>query len=150
MFDGKYIYLVPIWESAAALRYDPSQPFSQASSWQLFPADPGSGAIGSGSSPFFGAGGFDGRRLYFVPTFDIGGVGNGKLWAYDSAAGSFVEAKDWSSFNTISIGAFDFGGAVFDGQYLYLAPLGGGTFARFNAKETPAQPKLPSYFGSFF
>jgi hypothetical protein len=149
IFDGKYVYLVPSYASEFALQYDIAEPFTATASWKRHVPAPGSGAIGIPGTPQFVAGGFDGRYLYDVPGSSVIGTMDGLLVRHDATNGDFA-AAGWASFNTMSIHAATFGAAVFDGQYLYLAPWQTLTFARFDAKDPPGQPRLPEYFGSFF
>jgi hypothetical protein len=55
-------------------------------------------------------------------------------------------------FDTTSVHAkaAGFGGSVFDGRYLYLAPAASGVVARFDAKTPSSRPCQPSFFGSFY
>jgi hypothetical protein len=68
---------------------------------------------------------------------------------FDTTA-SFGTATSWSTFDTSSLGAGvgQFAGAVFDGEYLYLAPATSGVVVRFDARSPPALPAGQS--GSFF
>jgi hypothetical protein len=150
VFDGTYVYLVPSAASGEALRYDISMPFADVSSWALRAPAPNTGSIGAANTPAFASGGFDGRFVYFVPSPIAGGMTNGLTVRYDETLGTFSDAG-WSSFNASNYtnGA---GAAVFDGEYFYFAggDYGDTTFARFQARDTAAQPKLPAYYGSFF
>jgi hypothetical protein len=107
---------------------------------------------------------YDGRFVYFPPV-NNGEDENGDQTVntialrYDTSAGSsdasqaaFEQTSSWSSFDTSTLPnkPENFGAAVFDGRYLYLASGDGSVLARFDAKEPPAQPKLPGYYGSFF
>jgi hypothetical protein len=111
----------------------------------------------------FGSMAFDGRYVYFVPLFngtalDGGYIYDGILARYDTTAG-FTDTAAWSTFDltTVSPDAVGFGGAGFDGQYVYLVSGWTSTFARFDAKEPPSMHHLCSnasalycFGGSFF
>jgi hypothetical protein len=147
-FDGTYVTFVPTYASQFALQYDPTKPFAEKASWTKHNPAPGSGEIGSGDTPTFGAAGFDGRSIYFAPNYTDDG--NDGLMLEHLASASFDDATSWSTFETTDVKAYDFGAVVFDGQYLYFAPGGAPYFARFDARATPLQPPLPHYFGSFY
>jgi len=150
MFDGTSIYFAPVATSADAVAYDTSRDFTNVASWQSYVPLPGTGTPGNSDAPIFSVGAFDGRFLYYVPGYS-GQLVPGATVARDDDTGAFRDTSSWSSYSTKSLKAMSFGSAVFDGQYLYLAPAGGPvTFARFDAKAISSQPKLPYYFGSFF
>jgi hypothetical protein len=130
------------------MQYDTSAPFTARSSWTERAPAPGSGQSAFDGTPVFATGAYDGRFLYYVPAPASGGFPNGTVVRHDGSQ-SFT-GGGWSSFDTRSLHASPFGAAVFDGKYLYLAPFDSVTFARFDAKDTPSQPSLPEYFGSFY
>ena len=150
-FDGRYVYFVPISSDGAAsdgmvTRYDTQGAFGNGSSWSTFATT----ALNANARGFAAAA-FDGRYVYFVPddVYQVGLVGI--VPRYDTLA-SFSAAASWSTFDitTASSNAKGFGAAVFDGRYLYFAPAGLSTVARFDAKSPPSMPSLPAFFGSFF
>jgi hypothetical protein len=149
IFDGSYVYLIPYYAGGNAARLDISGKFTAKSSWTTATPDPGAGSNG-GDVPTFGTGAFDGRFLYLSPSIEDDGGENGLLARESADAGAFIGSTPWETFDTTTLHAATFGASVFDGQYLYLAPLVGGTFARFETKQANLQPKLPHYFGSFF
>jgi hypothetical protein len=135
------VYFVPNGlngSDGVVVRYDPQAAFTNASSWTTFDL---TGAR-AGAVNFRGAM-FDGRRLYF-PQYA------GLLGAFDTTA-SFTSAFSWTVFDTktVSPDAFGFFGGAFDGRYVYFAPQTGSVVARFDARSTPAMPKLPAFYGSF-
>jgi len=151
MFDGTTIYFIPIDASGAVVAYDTSKSFTSASSWIEHLPEPGSGMLGSAITPGFGVGAFDGQFLYVLPSTLSSNPSNGLIVRESDTAGAFLDAGAWSTFDTKALKTTEFGAAVFDGEYLYLAPsTGGAAFARFHARSTSSQPKLPHYFGSFF
>jgi hypothetical protein len=146
-FDGRYVYFAGLVE----VQYDTTKPFADKSSWAVFDVSTlKAGARGFGSLAF------DGRYVYFLPLFngtdlDGGYIYDGILARYDTTLG-FTNTAAWSTFDTttLSSGAVGFGGAAFDGQYLYLVPGIKTTFARFVAKEPPSMPRLCSNASAFY
>jgi hypothetical protein len=157
IFDGRYVYFVPGSNSTApnglVMRYDTTTAFASTKSWSTFETSTLSAAAQS-----FINGGFDGRYVYFVPA---GGANDAVATRYDSEA-PFDDAASWSTFDlTLDYvdggsgggGRLAFGGAVFDGQFMYFVPVGqagsGTIVARFDAKTPSSLP--PGYaHGSFF
>jgi hypothetical protein len=155
-FDGRSIYLAPADGSyTVAAQYDTTLAFGVGNSWATYDLSPlfaGAPDAGAGLAPRFTGLTFDGRYIYFPPA--ISGTAQVHvdpfLVRYDTQA-PFVAPSAWSALDmkTFSASAASgYTGAVFDGQYVYLAPTDGQA-ARFKAK-TPAAPvNLPGYFGSF-
>lgn len=138
-FDGHYVYFVPYQNTAPqglVLRYDPQAPFGTGTSWTVFDAT----SVNALAKGFRGAA-FDGRFVYFVPSFD--GVAAGHMIVrYDSTA-AFADATSWSTFDLAAVPGYassGFVGAVFDGRYIYLSPLNGSKAMRFEARTTFALP----------
>ena len=157
-FDGRYAYFVPNGyngngSNGLVVRYDTTLTFSSSQSWQSFDA-----TMVNANAKGFAYSAFDGRYIYFLPC-NAGGAPSSELARYDTQ-GAFTSAGSWSVFDTTKVpgslqvpgGAKGFGGAVFDGRYLYLVPNGAGTrnglVLRFDAKSPPSMPK--GYSGSFF
>jgi hypothetical protein len=156
-FDGKYVYYAPN-ANGVVVRYNTATQFDVGSSWETFNAT----SVNASASGFVGAA-FDGRYVYFVPNATGAGA-DGVVLRYDSL-GSFTMSNAWSAFDVSSTNpsARGFGGAIFDGRYLYFVPdlNGGGTWdgvvARFDAKQPPLLtqlcPDAPALYcdpGSFF
>jgi len=121
-FDGRYVYFAPR-AYATVLRYDTMAPFSSASSWSWFKVT----KFGSA----FQAATFDGRFVYFVP-----GTGTTTVVRYDSLA-DFTNDASWSTFDLTTVAASGingFGGAGFDGRWVYLVPNNAYTTCRFDAR----------------
>jgi hypothetical protein len=144
-FDGRYLYFVPHLHGIV-LRLDTtsSQPTSP-SAWSVFDVAPLT-PIDAGTPQFAGAA-FDGRFVYFVPSTP----GFGVVTRYDTLS-TFASSCAWSTFDLTQLdpAASFYLGAVFDGQYVYFVPRGGGLVARFDAKTPPSQPNLPAFHGSFY
>ena len=72
---------------------------------------------------------FDGRYIYFVPSSNP--ITPGVFARYDTT-GTFDDSGSWSAFDVTKVdaNAKAFGGAAFDGRYVYLVPFNNG--AGFN------------------
>jgi len=97
--------------------------FTDPRNWESVSTVIGSGLPGGGG---YQGGAFDGRYVYFVPTFN-----GGTLARYDTHA-PFTLATSWAHLDLKTIDtrgqaeagvATSFSGALFDGRYLYLAPF---------------------------
>jgi hypothetical protein len=146
-FDGRYIYFAPSY-NGLVVRCDTQAAFGSGAAWTVFNAATISGRAGGYISTAF-----DGRYVYFVPDSagTIAGL-SGLLLRYDTR-GSFISTNAWGTFDmsTLNPNAVGFGGAAFDGRYVYMVQLNapgdagavaGGTVARFDAKQPPLLPKL--------
>jgi hypothetical protein len=117
VFVGSALYLDPYF--AICARYDTTMPLAGATSWSSF-------AISSLNARRIGAGDIggvtDGRYLFFSPGY---GASTGTVPRYDTAA-SLGSTSSWSTFDTTTItaGAMNFAGAVFDGRRVYFVPGG--------------------------
>jgi len=123
VFDGRFIYFVPHHNgenySGEIARYDTKQPFYASSSWSFFDTT----SINNFSRGFVQAI-FDGRYIYFIPNRLNTNDYNGQVTRYDTSK-PFNAPYAWSFFNTTRLNAKSkgFAGGVFDGRYIYLAPL---------------------------
>ena len=153
-FDGRYVYFVPTYSSGTfrndygiVWRYDTQQMFGSTSSWSQFDTTP---LLPTPLTTSFGGSTFDGRYVYFVP----GKINADQILFRVDTQADFTAASSWSTFNVFSTGAgpqgSTFGGALFDGRYLYVLPTEDPTIARFDAKTPPALPALPEFHGSFY
>ena len=119
VFDGRYVYFVPLNSPQGMLRYDTTGGFTDKRSWQSHDASRVSGLeVGM----FVGAT-FDGRFIYYVP------YGSGVCVRFDTHGG-FSDAGAWSAYDTQGTSGLDakgFDGGVFDGRYVYLIPFWNGT-----------------------
>jgi hypothetical protein len=125
VFDGRSVYFVPQGQFSGALKYDTQQDFDSNLAWsaidtrQLNPAAYG----------FFG-GAFDGHYVYFVPGVSTSGL----AVRYDTSA-QFGSNSSWLQFDTTTLqqNASGYGGAGFDGRYVYFLPGGNGYLARYDS-----------------
>jgi hypothetical protein len=143
VFDGRYMYLVPRYQTVVS-RYDThATQFSANSSWSAF--DVGSLFPAEAGAPSFFTGAFDGRFVYLVPF----SPSLGTVVRYDTLS-TFEARCAWSLYDVAraNSAATQFQGAVYDGRYLYLLPHG-TTVARFDTKTTTWMPALPDFSGSF-
>jgi hypothetical protein len=144
VFDGTYLYFIPgSGESASqqgfAVRYNTTQPFTAAGSWESFetPGVDGGGAYG------FAGGTFDGRYVYMVPD-ELMTFGR-----YDTKSPFTAAGFSTVDVSTLDAGAdlFGFVGGVFDGRYVYAIPgFYASTVLRY---DTQASWTSPSSWTSF-
>lgn len=151
VFDGQYVYLVPRGNGIVT-RLDTTQPnFAAVSSWSTY--DTTRQVTTDAGSPLSFAGGtFDGRFVYFVPTFGS----PPRLVRYDTQSTFSADcAWSWVDLSELPVGDAGglqpFVGAVFDGQYVYLVPAASPNpvVARFLARTPSAMPPITAFHGSF-
>jgi len=126
VFDGRYVYFVPGQDEVdvhgEVLRYDTTAVFAEVSSWVAY--DPGAAEVGSDPDGYTEAL-FDGRYLYFVP-FNNGTETHGEVLRYDTTE-DFITPSSWETYDPgvhdVGVHPDGYGGGVFDGPYLYFAPL---------------------------
>ena len=147
-FDGRYVYLVPSRE-AVVTRYDTQAgDFFSSGNWSTLDLSPTLGPDASAATGHFSTAGFDGRYVYFVPSFP----GFGLLVRYDtfSTWGSPCSLSTYNLPTGLNNALLqDFSSAVFDGQYLYFVPAG-SVVARFDTRSLPGTLPLPAFHGSFY
>ena len=139
-FDGRYVYFVPNcfyeYPNGLVLRYDSQGSFADAASWSVFDTQ----TLSQDAAGFVGVA-FDGRYLYF-PSF--GDLSNNwrdytaiLIVRYDTQA-PFTAATSWTIHDATKMSnTAGFGGAVFDGRYVYFLPgdyQPGDTILRFDSK----------------
>jgi hypothetical protein len=128
-YDGRYLYYSPFYDgttySGLALRHDTQQAFNAG--WNVFDM----ATINMGARGFIGSI-FDGRFVYFVPTYN--GSDNGLIVRYDSQS-PFGQMGSWTSFDvsTKNAAAKKFEGGQFDGRYVYFSPRG-AVVARYDSQ----------------
>jgi hypothetical protein len=137
-FDGRYIYLTPTMPEnngaggsnydCIATRYDTQGDFTSNNAWASFNLTQKSGTADLTVPGYRGAA-FDGRYVYFAPSF-TGEMTSGNATRYDTMA-AFDDAASWTDFDltTVDPNAADFGGAVLAGKYLYFVPNGADSLA---------------------
>jgi hypothetical protein len=110
-FDGRFIYLVPLYSRIAA-RYDTHGKFDDLARWQKFDMAP----LGAGS--FVGAV-FDGRHLYYCP------YACDSIVRFDTLR-DFLEPSSWQCYRsdrTKGLRTNGFDGGFFDGRFVYFVPF---------------------------
>ena len=128
VFDGRYIYFVPYYNtsySGIVLRFDTTSNFTSSVSWSAYDAGSTSGL--KLQKGFFG-GVFDGRYVYFVPN-NNGTSYNGTVLRFDTTS-NFTSSVSWLAYDagtTSGLNAKGFAGGVFDGRYIYFVPNYNGT-----------------------
>ncbi len=122
VFDGRYVFFVPRTDGTAMhtrlLRYDTQGPFDSAESWR---------ANDIGIKTSYQSAGFDGRYIYFCPGYNEPPAPHlsSAMLRYDTLGG-FSDPASYRTYDaTQACGpkAACFDGAVFDGRYVYFAPL---------------------------
>ena len=110
-FDGRYIYLVPLY-TGVAVRYDTQADFADANAWQRFDAKPLGFQLAVGAV-------FDGRYLYYCA------YGHATIVRYDTQ-GEFTDANAWQRWDadhTDGLRTTGFDGGFFDGRFVYFQPF---------------------------
>lgn len=114
VFDGRYIYYVPLGNNMP-LRYDTQGDFHAESSWSAFD--------GSSVGMKICVGGiFDGRYVYYVP------YSHNTVVRFDTRS-DFTDRNAWTVFDggeAHGMNTKGFDGAVFDGRYIYFVPFYAG------------------------
>ncbi len=140
-FDGHSLYLVPSGNgglgdngsSGIAARFKTDAGFAAAGSWSALDLT----TINGEGFNFLGAA-FDGRYVYFVPH------ARGIVFRMDTTSSQPTLPAAWSVYDVSPLAPFDggstppFGGAAFDGRFVYLVPgaSGFGTVARYDTLST--------------
>ncbi len=144
--DGRYVYFVPFLAAAylgVVLRYDTTLPFNNVDSYAVFNITV---ALGQKTARGFIGSAFDGRFIYFVPAMDDTET-NTFVVRYDTRSG-FNTIASWQLFDLhgVDVKAGGYWGAVFDGEYVYLAPYSKTVMLRFHARTPSALP--PPFSGA--
>ena len=119
VFDGRYIYFVPLESQGVVLRYDVQGDFARHDSWAAYNARHTSGLEMGWSVGAI----FDGRYVYIVP------YSNGVVVRYDTA-GEFRDPANWLAYDagyTAGLNTTGYDGAIFDGRYVYFIPFHQGS-----------------------
>ncbi len=132
IFDGRYVYHVP-FASDTFLRFDTQgTSFTTTADWQRMSMSTAQGAAALDSA-YTGAA-VDSRYVYFCPRNSYSFI------RFDTQGTSFTTAADWQRCSeTTALGGTVTGGtsgAIFDGRYVYYAPLSAATFVRFDTLGT--------------
>lgn len=128
VFDGRFIYFVPLGVAGGMLRFDTQGDFNDGECWQAFDAGEISG-LRMGSC--VGAT-FDGRFVYYVPYA-------GSVAVRFDTRGNFTDPVAWSAHDVAGTGGLrtcGYDGAVFDGRFVYYIPFwaGGDTRQGFHGE----------------
>jgi hypothetical protein len=115
-----YIYYVPRTDGrnfhTRLLRFDTRLRFNDPSSWQVHDIGPAISYQGAA---------FDGRYIYLAPGYDQDTGPCGKVLRCDTQ-GAFDNPSTYSLYDagqTDGLGSVCYDGAVYDGRYIYFAPL---------------------------
>jgi len=135
VFDGRYVFFIPRRDDrgfhSRLLRCDTHGDFSSPESWSAHDA---AYPLSSQSAAF------DGRYIYCCPGYEQGGGksgGCGKFLRYDTQGAltrpESYTLQDASETDGLETTCYD--GAVFDGRYVYFAPLGSiGKMVRYDTR----------------
>ena len=140
-FDGRSLYLVPSnngglgnnGNSGIAARLKTDAGFATPASWSALDL-----TTINGQAVSFSGAAFDGRYLYFVPHL------HGIVLRLDTTSAQPTSPAAWSVFDVAALTPTDggtipeFGGAAFDGRFVYLVPStpGFGVVARYDTLST--------------
>ena len=155
VFDGRYVYYVPRRDEegfhSRVLRFDTHTGFKDPTGWQAYDA---------GLDRSYQSAAFDGRYIYFTPGHavvhkdevldrpdcdspsvtgmdpDYYLIGHGTVLRYDTR-GEFKATSSWTTYDAADIdgqNACDYDGAVFDGRYVYFAPLSTSVALRYDTQ----------------
>lgn len=119
VFDGRYLYMVPMAGQNIVARFDTTLAFGVSQSYSFYDVS----ALNSLSNSFNG-GAFDGTYVYYVPfTGGAAGTSSGQITRYNTTS-AFSSSFSYNFFNTASLqsNSVGFSGAVFDGRYIYFVP----------------------------
>lgn len=122
VFDGKYIYFVPGYDSpnnGRVLRYDTTASFTAAGSWSVYDAGTTDGLTCKGYEGAI----FDGKYIYFSPYKHTDPTGtHDNVLRYDTTS-DFATEGSWDAYDAATLmGTKSFIGLVFDGRYIYFSP----------------------------
>jgi hypothetical protein len=148
LYDGHHVHFTPTGSGERMLRLDPGGSITGNAAWSYTRAPYADG----GSGLNFAGAAFDGYNLYLVPSHRFGSsAGAGltlrtSLNAYPTDGGPAAwEGLDLSTLNPRATG---FGGAAYDGRYVYFAPNVDTVVARFEAHPTAESPPPLSPYSS--
>ncbi|MBM3277645.1 MAG: hypothetical protein FJY95_06130 [Candidatus Handelsmanbacteria bacterium] len=143
VFDGQYVYFVPrtdgVSHHSRVLRLDGRGEFRRPESWSAFDA---------GLPISYQSGAFDGRYIYFVPGYEEGKP-TGVVLRLDTR-GEFADPSSYAVYDAGNTGGMDtrcYDGAVFDGRYVYFAPL--ETHGNFLRLDTQGEYMDPASWAAF-
>jgi hypothetical protein len=109
-FDGRYIYFVPLGQTA--LRYDTESRFDDKSAWEAIDGSLMGIGVAVGAV-------FDGRFMYYAA------YGHGNITRFDTTK-DFTDPDNWKGFDTNAIEGLNFtgyDGCFTDGRYIYFVPF---------------------------
>ncbi len=129
-FDGRYMYFSP-YSSSTFCRYDTTMRFTDTSAWSkisVLEVYQNDASFVTGGEYWDVA--FDGRYIYYAPQTSYYFV------RYDTTS-SFTNSSAWERCKTYTAHdgtntSLAYGGAAFDGKYVYYAPYNSHSFVRYN------------------
>jgi hypothetical protein len=130
-FDGRYMYFCPN-SGETMIRYDTTKAFKSSASWEQIAIDSAQGVVTVGN-PGYGTITYDGRYMYYVPS------SADTFLRFDTTT-AFTNISSWTQMPMNSAqgaatidGAY--GGAIFDGRYVYFSVIDSTTFIRFDTTQ---------------
>jgi hypothetical protein len=155
VFDGRYVYFVPFFNSTGShgevLRYDTSGAFDEPLSWDAY--DPGANGVGITPDGYKSAV-FDGQYIYFAPSHTNADY-HGEILRYNTEE-DFLEKTSWAAYDPgeheVGTDPGGFAGVVFDGRYVYFGPgfaASGGEGREALRYDTTADFFMPSSWVTF-
>lgn len=131
IFDGRYVYYVPI-DADTFFRFDTTGIFTSSSSWERIAMSSGLGAAGLNTA--FNSGTYDGRYVYYVPL-------NSDTFVRFDATSAFTDITNWQQIamsSTQGGATLDvaYAKAICDGEYVYFCPNFGNSMIRFRSNVT--------------
>ncbi|MFC1526659.1 LamG-like jellyroll fold domain-containing protein [Candidatus Latescibacterota bacterium] len=120
VYDGRFVYYVPRTDGrthhSRVLRHDTGHDFDDPRGWAAHDA---------GVPISYQGAAFDGRYIYFAPGYHQDGGPSGLVLRYDTHA-PFDSSASYTlhdAAGTSGLACTCYDGAIFDGRYVYFAPL---------------------------
>jgi len=130
-YDGRYVYFAPA-NSDTFVRFDTTVSFSVVSSWQQMPMNSAQGAAAVDQA-YTGIA-YDGHHVYFAPATSDTFIRFDTIKPFTDITAWQQIAMSSAQGNTELDTAY--GGATFDGRYVYFSALNSDTFVRFDTMES--------------
>ncbi len=129
-FDGRYLYFPPSYGNSLLARFDTQSSFTSAASWSFFD-------LSSLNPNLQGSLGcvFDGRYVYVMGGNALATNDDDTIVRFDTQ-GTFGDKDAWTTLDltTVHNVQYSFGGAVFDGRYVYFLAYDDRQMARYDTQ----------------
>jgi len=130
-FDSRYVYFAPA-NSDTFVRFDTTLSFSVISSWQQIAMSSAQG--GAAVDQAYTGIVYDGRHIYFAPATSDTFIRFDTIKPFTDVTAWQQIAMSSAQGNTVLDTAY--GGATFDGRYVYFSALNSDTFVRYDTTES--------------